>query len=69
MSTINGKYFRFEEVVVHFTVDVVAHFTVQQKQMWWLIVNGVDFWMGGPWLEKGISLNDPGVLQEHCVIL
>ena len=29
MSTINGKYFRFEEVVVHFTVDVVAHFKVQ----------------------------------------
>ena len=28
-----------------------------------------DFWRRGPGFESGISHNDPGALQDHCVIL
>ena len=28
-----------------------------------------DFWGRGPGLESSISHNDPGALQDHCVIL
>ena len=36
---------------------------------WWLIVSALDFWGRGHELESGISLIDPGSLQDHCVIL
>ena len=38
-------------------------------EMWWLVGSAPDFWGRGPGFESGISHNDPGALQDHCVIL
>ena len=38
-------------------------------EMWWLIGSTPDFWGRGPGFKSSISHNDPGVLQDHCVIL
>ena len=38
-------------------------------EMCWLIGSATDFWGRGPRFESGISHNDPGALQDHCVIL
>ena len=33
------------------------------------IVSAPDFWGRGLGLESGVSHNDPGALQDHCVVL
>ena len=39
------------------------------RDAWWLVVCATDFFDKASGFESGISHKDPGVLQDHCVLL
>ena len=75
-SLQKSKYEQFAQVVHHkrATAAICSFSWVEGSFAWrcemcWLIGSATDFWGRGPRFESGISHNDPGALQDHCVIL